>query len=103
MTTAAARMRTSNKPPYLFRKDAVRDSEADCSAIGGEFKGGFRGAIQLPFAFSSNCYFFVGAKDVAHGVANFAYSGVGLYGVEEERHKVVFPFGCFAYGVEAAV
>jgi hypothetical protein len=30
--------------------------------------------------------FFVGAEDFAEGVADFAYSGIGFYRVEEEGH-----------------
>ena len=47
--------------------------------------------------------FFVGAEDVAEGVANFTKSGVGFYGVVKERHEVVFAPGARAQGIEAAV
>ena len=42
--------------------------------------------MQQPFTSSSDRYFFVGAEDFAEGVADFAYGGVGFYGVEEEGH-----------------
>ena len=34
--------------------------------------------------------FFVGAEDEAHGVADFAERGVGLYGLVDEGHQVLF-------------
>src|SRR5882762_5862013 len=47
--------------------------------------------------------FFVGAEDVAEGVADFAEGGVGFDGVVEEGHEVVFALGGGAEGVEAAI
>src|SRR5262249_47334934 len=40
--------------------------------------------------------FFVGAEGVAHGVADFAEGGVGFDSVINERHQIVFAFGCVA-------
>ena len=45
--------------------------------------------------------FFVDAEDVAHGVADFAEGGVGLYGVEDEGHEIGVAFGGAAKGFEA--
>src|SRR5689334_21473428 len=46
---------------------------------------------------------FVGAEDVAHGVADFAEGGVGFYGVVDEGHQVFGAFGGVAESAEAAV
>src|ERR1700722_5224488 len=40
--------------------------------------------------------FFVGAEGIAHGVADFAEGGVGLHGVDDERHQVFFALARFA-------
>src|SRR5579872_3054303 len=64
------------------------------------FSGMFVGKCSsIPADASRNGYFFVGAEDFAEGVANFAYGGVGFYGVEEIGHEIVFAFGGFAEGV----
>src|SRR6267143_657251 len=47
--------------------------------------------------------FFVGAEDVAEGVADFAEGGVGFHGIVDKRHEIVFAFGGGAQGAEAAV
>src|SRR5271167_895389 len=57
----------------------------------------------IPMGKSGDGDFFVGAEDFAEGVADFAYCGVGFDGVEQVGHQVVFSFGGFAEGVEAAV
>src|SRR5215470_3641800 len=53
-------------------------------------------------AFSSNCDLFVGAKSVAHGVADFAEGGVGFDGVVDEGHQIIFAFSRGAKSGEAA-
>src|SRR5215475_1962101 len=53
-------------------------------------------------AFSSNCDLFVGAKSVAHGVADFAEGGVGFDCVVDEGHQIIFAFGRGAKRGEAA-
>src|SRR6266446_9124310 len=45
--------------------------------------------------------FFVGAEDFAHGVADFAESGVGFYGVEEVGHQIFGALRGFAQCAEA--
>jgi len=47
--------------------------------------------------------FFVGAEDVAEGVADFAEGGVAFHGIVDKRHEIVFAFGGGAQGAEAAV
>src|SRR5712692_694355 len=44
----------------------------------------------------SDSHFFVSAENLAHGVANFAERGVGLHGIVNERHEIIFAFGGFA-------
>src|ERR1700676_5117069 len=47
--------------------------------------------------------FFVGAEDGAHGVAEFAESGITFHGVEEVRHEVFLAFRGLAKRIEAAL
>src|SRR5258708_37703987 len=51
----------------------------------------------------SNGHFFVGAEDVAEGVADFAEGSVGLHGFVKERHEIFLAFGGGSEGVEAAI
>jgi hypothetical protein len=51
----------------------------------------------------SNGDFFVDAEDVAQGVADFAEGSVGLHGIVNEGHEVVFAFGGGAQGIQATV
>src|SRR5450755_3538626 len=47
--------------------------------------------------------FFVRAKNVAHGFADFAERGVGLHGVVNKGYEIFFAARGSAQGIEAAV
>src|SRR5215208_4651605 len=46
------------------------------------------------------CRLLVHAEDIAQRVADFTQGGVGPYGIEQERHRVVGPLGGAAESVE---
>src|SRR5256885_14347743 len=64
-------------------------------------------AISTRILFSGMCAlgdgdFFVGAEDVAEGIADFAQSRVGLYRLEDVGHEIFSALRCLAQRSQAA-